>query len=138
MDSKKFAWIYLIEHGIAGHSPAFYGGYDLADKRLSTQIPRYNIYDLNCFELCKKLYLTEIKAYGIDWNKSIAPSSDMISRFNGTFAESTEEEYLTGVLVLNNGTKQHWTAEKLGVSNVFDMMAKVTEYSEKAKELGIS
>lgn len=134
MKSKQFAWIYLIEHGLAGHKPSYYGGFDVEDNRLKGKTKVYSLED-NTTELARKLYLTEIKAYGVNWDKTEAPRSNSVSRFNGTFAEESEEEYLEGVLVLNSGTKQTWVAEALEVKNVFDMMEQASEAEKKFKEI---
>jgi hypothetical protein len=130
MNSKQFAWLYLVSNGIAGARHAYYGGYDQVDKSL----PEIG-YDYGKLEEYKKIYLAQIKAHGVNWNKTQAPETDTHSIFNGTFADSGEEEHLEGVLVLNNGAKQNWIAEALEVKNVFDMMAVVHEAPEKFKQL---
>jgi hypothetical protein len=129
MNSKQFAWLYLVSNGMAGARHSYYGGYEQVDKSLPPLSWDKGL------EQYKKIYLAQIKAHGVNWTKTKAPETGTHSIFNGTFADSGEEEHLEGVLVLNNGTKQNWIAEALEVKNVFDMMAAVHEAPEKFKQL---
>lgn len=133
MNSKQFAWLYLIENGVAGHSHSYYGGYDLVDKRLASVLKSSNYGNL---EPAAEFYKKEIKTYGVNWNKTASPDTETVSEFNGTFAEDSRYiEKLTGTLVLNNGTKQSWIADALEVTNVFDMMAQVDNANNRFKEI---
>ena len=60
---------------------------------------------------------------------------ESFSRFEGTFADSSRVDMMVGELVLNNGSKQSWGAEKLEVQSVFQMMAMISESEAKFKEL---
>jgi len=132
MNSKQFAWLYLIENGIAAVEHSYYGGYELVDKRMTGIFKRF---DHNSEIEVKQIYLKEIKEIGVDWNKTSAPESDMVAQFAGTFSEADENEYLSGKLILNDGKKQTWVAEKLEVSNVFEMMASVHEATARYNNL---
>lgn len=130
MNSAQFAWLYLIQNGMAGVEPAYYGGYDIVDKRLTPEKKDYGDYGK-----FNSKYLHEIKTYGVNWAKTNSPRSDMVSQFEGTFCDSSEKEYLFGELVLNNGTKQSWCGESIEVTNVFDMMAEVHNAPDAFKEI---
>lgn len=136
MDAKQFAWVYLLENGIAGFERSYYGGLELIDKRLTPMV-KHTFLDMDDLDASKDFYLKEIKEYGINWDKTVAPISNMISEFVDSFSDAKETEYLKGTLVLANGAKQYWTAEKLEISNIFDMMASIDEFKEKAVKLGI-
>ncbi len=130
MDAKQFAWLYLIEHGKAGCSPSFYGGYEFDRNVRDT----YNAYDIAAYDKIRLTYLETAKRIGVNWTKTKAPKSETHSVFNGTFADAGESEYLDGMLVLNDGSKQHWIAEALEVTNVFEMMATASAAEAKFKE----
>lgn len=132
MNSKQFAWLYLIENGTAGVEHSYYGGYTLVDQRMDGIFKRF---DHRSYEAVKQIYLKELKEIGVDWDKTSAPESNMVSQFAGTFSEADENEYLSGTLILNNGEKQTWIAEAIEVSNVFDMMAAVSEGQSKFTEM---
>lgn len=131
MDAKQFAWLYLIENGNAGAEPSFYGGVDIIDKRL--QKAPYNDWmkGYESYEKRREFYLKELKTYGVDWVKSKSPESDNISQFTDTFHDPTYKEFLVGTLVLKNGTNQHWCAEAIEVTNVFEMMAQIDGAKER-------
>jgi hypothetical protein len=131
MDAKQFAWLYLVQHGQAGVKKEYYGGHKICDSGAkSIPCPEYGN-----FEPIKQVYLKQIKAYGVNWQRTAPPTSESIYIFNGTFADNSEEEALTGILTLSNGTTQTWTAEALEVSNVFEMMALAHEAEVKFKEI---
>ena len=129
MDSKQFAWLYLIENGHAGQTPSYYGGFDVTDARLKKKYKN----GISYAETVKlnEMYIKEIRKMGVDWSHTDAPRSALHSRFTDTFHDPEEKEYLEGTLVLKNGEKQSWSAEALGVTNVFDMMAAVSEAPAK-------
>ena len=131
MDSKQFAWLYLIEHGIAGCKHSYYGGYEIVDKRANL-IPEASEWDNTAI---KKFYLHELKHIGVNWDKLDSPKSDKIRKFNSTFADNSIKEILSGTIVLNNGSTQTWVADPLEVSNVFDMMATVSDCEARFKLL---
>lgn len=129
MDSKQFAWMYLIEHGTAGGKPSYYGGVEIKDKQAKTIKGDY----FKVHENIKKEYLKEIKRVGVDWQKTAAPVNDSLNMFTGTFSEPEKREYIWGELVLNNRTVQTWSVDALEVTNVFDMMAEVDEVKKRFK-----
>jgi len=118
MDSKKFAWLYLVEHGFAGVKHSYYGGF----KR-------------NWFITAKSEYLSLIKKIGVDWNKTDAPTSDLVSEFNGTFEDEGQKEIMKGTLILKDGQKIEWVADRIEIRNVFDIMANVENQIVKFQEV---
>lgn len=119
MDSKQFAWLYLVENGYEGVFPSYDGGWDPVDRS------RRKTYDYRELQKQTGAALKQIHDVGVDWKKTEAPASNMRSQFEGTFADSSQKEYLEGRLILRDGTAQQWCAEGLKVTNVFDMMATV-------------
>lgn len=135
MDAKQFAWLYLLEHGVAGRQHSYYGGWKILQSA-KKRFPNLKSNDLwKTPDPIAKLYLHEIKIYGVNWVKTRAPSNSSASIFNGTFADSGEKEILEGTLVLTNGSTQEWVADKLEVSNVFEMMAQVSNAEIKFVEI---
>jgi len=132
MNSKQFAWLYLIENGVAGCRPSYYGGHELSDKRMSSV---YRDFDCTSLEAIKQIYLKELKEIGVDWDKTDAPDSNMVSQFAGTFSEADKNEMLSGKIVLKNGETQTWIGDNIKVTNVFDMMASVSEGHIKFGEI---
>lgn len=130
MNSKQFAWLYLVEHGTAGIEPSYYGGYSIKDARLKNEGLPWG--DWKTFN---KRYLQEIKIYGVDWDKTKAPISTMVSEFEGTFHDSSEKEYLFGEITLNGGLIQSWCGEAIEVTNVFDMMATISNSKHNFEEI---
>lgn len=133
MDSKQFAWFYLIENGQAGLQPSYYGGYS-AVSSLKKEFAAMS-WDKQYSNPFKERFLANIKTYGVDWEKTSAPESTLVNRFQGTFCDSKQEEMIEGTLVLRNGQTQYWSGEKIEVSNVFEMMAEATEAAGRAAEL---
>ncbi len=131
MEAKKFAWIYLIEHGDAGRS--YYGGLNLKDQRVAHL--HSSSWRSDSASKIKEFYLDEIKKIGVNWNKTLEPRNNEISLFTDTFHDSERKEIIEGELVLNNGLTQSWFADKLEISNVFEMMAAVTEFQTKYNSL---
>lgn len=128
MNSSQFAWLYLVEHGQAGVEHSYYSGYRLKDERMKHLYGSWNNTQI------KNHYLKEIKDIGVNWNKTKAPISELKSEFEGTFNDSSEKEYLTGTIILNNGMKQSWIAENIEITNVFNMMAAIENSKSKFKE----
>lgn len=129
MDAKQFAWLYLIENGVAGRHQSYYGRYKLVGSA-ETLFPYLN-YSIPNPDPIKTKYLDDISRYGINWNKTAPPESNYLNEFNGTFADSTIKETLVGSLVLNDGSKQEWCADALEMTNVFSMMAAVSFAEER-------
>jgi len=135
MDAKQFAWLYLVEHGHAGVTHSYYGGWDLSQEA-TKRFPNVNKWSAPALHKIRDVYVADIKKFGVDWAKTSAPDSDLVSEFNGTFAEEQlRREILVGKLVLKDGSFQRWTADKLDVDNVFEMMASVSEAPKKFKKL---
>lgn len=133
MDAKQFAWAYLISLGQANVEPSYYGGTDVVDDEVVGKKDP-NAYTRYTYE---EAFLNKIKAVGVNWTKTQAPKSSMYSEFEGTFCDPSEKEYLTGTLILKDGSKQFWMADKL-VANVFDIMADIDSLKAKFKELGLA
>lgn len=131
MDAKQFAWAYLISLGQANVEPSYYGGTDVVDSEVVGKKSKGGYHF--SFE---EAFLDKIKAIGVDWTKTKAPKSSMYSEFEGTFCDPSEKEYLTGTLILKDGSEQFWMANKL-VVNVFDIMADIDSLKAKFKELGL-
>lgn len=129
MDSKQFAWLYVIEHGTPGRKR---GMEVLDDVLLDVKIDNPRAWNAS-LEICA-IYLDRIKRIGVNWDKTNAPTSDYYSEFNGTFNNPSDKEGLSGTLVLNDGTKQIWFAD-CEVTNVFDMMAEVEQVKDKFNSL---
>jgi len=122
MDAKQYAWLYLVENGYAGVSTSYYGGYDLTEEAYK-RFPDFNKYSAVGLDKVRDSYLRDIKKHGVDWKKTASPDSDMVSYFNGTFADPGKKETIRGTLVLKDGSKQTWVADKIDISNVFELMA---------------
>lgn len=140
MDAKQFAWLYLVENGYANCRPSYYGGWDEVDPDDDTPwYARKRAVSLSAygkdFDARQTNALKIVKEVGVDWNKTQAPRSDMVSQFTDTFHDPDEKEFLEGTLVLKNGKKQFWCGEALQVTNVFDMMAAVHEAPDRFKEV---
>ena len=119
MNSKQFAWIYMIDNGFAGVRPSFYGGYDPEEGILEKYDVGNTWYrDRDLREAMRR----EIKEKGVDWEKTEAPRSTFVSQFTDTFHDPEQKEYIRGTLVLKDGTKQNWISDPIEVTNVFDMM----------------
>lgn len=123
LDSKKFAWLYLVKNGVAGRKPEYYGGHRYTPEALKKYPKAKSWYGIEEQDIVQVGYSKDLKEIGVNWEKTSAPTSESRSQFNGTFADTTYEEYLEGELILLNGEKQIWCAEALEISNVFDMMA---------------
>lgn len=135
MDAKQYAWLYLVENGYAGVSHSYYGGYDLTTEA-QKRFPQTNKWASVDLQKIRDAYLADIKKFGVDWAKTTSPDSDKVSQFAGTFAEHSDtKETLVGTLVIKNGSKQQWVAEKIDISNVFEMMAAVSEAPKKFKKI---
>lgn len=126
MNSKQFAWLYLVTNGYAGQTPSFYGGSQLADDRAKKI--KCSSWDHSPI---RESYMKEISTIGVNWEKTDAPSNQSYNMFTDTFHSPESREFIEGELVLNNGLRQTWYTEALEVTNVFDMMAKVEEYTAK-------
>lgn len=130
MNSKQFAWAYLVKFGKANLEPSFYGGYDPVWKDAPFEPDPNWKWDKSYGNAFIKL----IKQYRVNWTRTQSPESESFRRFTDTFHDSEEEEFLVGTLVLTNGTKLYYSG-KVEVSNVFDMMAKTEELVEFYKEV---
>jgi hypothetical protein len=133
MDAKQFAWLYLIEHGYAGMREGTYGR-NLVCPRVKAKFPN-DWMGWDFYKEAEQFYLEEIRTIGVDWDKTVAPRSDLVSVFNGTFCDAGEKETLVGTLVLKNGDEQMWVADAIEVTNVFEMMAFVDQAKDRFKKL---
>lgn len=124
MDAKQFAWVYLIENGLAAVEPSYYGGHEFVDD-VSSVVKNPRNYSSIDTKAIRDLYLQNIKHFGVDWDKTYAPLGTLYRLFEGTFCESSELEYLTGTLVLKNGSEQFWCSEAIDVQNVFEILARI-------------
>lgn len=135
MDAKQFAWIYIIENGIAGVKRSYYGGYDyLVD---TTKYERANLcaWDGNMITAIRNDSLVHLQTVGVNWDKTRAPESSSYSAFTDTFHNPETRETLVGTLVLNDGTKQDWSADAIEITNVFEMMARVSEGEQNFEKI---
>lgn len=136
MNSKQFAWLYVVENGIAGKKPSFYGGYKY-DEETRVRFPNVDknswIYPPDT--TVHDTFIKDLKTIGVDWEKTKPPTSSFVSEFNGTFNEASTKEYLEGIIILKDGSKQNWIADKLEVSNAFDMMEQVSEAGLKYEKI---
>lgn len=133
MNAKQFAWLYLVEQGMAGRTPSFYGGYEVdSDSRDRCGVKVSDTYFWSDGpDPLRSQFFKEIREHGVDWNKTRAPHSKTHSQFTDTFHDPIYKEYLEGTLVLNNGIKQPWCGQALEVTNVFDMMAAAHSAEER-------
>lgn len=134
MNAKQFAWLYLVENGMACREPSYYGGFDFSHA-VRKRFPDAKKYDYRGEDEVKKAYLTDIKKFGVNWYKTDAPLSKSFSIFTDTFHDPDDEEFLIGVLVLNDKSEQEWCAEAIQVTNVFEMMAEVAKAKDKFENI---
>jgi len=136
MNAKQFAWWYLIENGVAGREPSFYGGWDLLP---GVAVKFSRVKDASFPEkddIVRKTYLKDIIKIGVDWNKTESPESDLVQSFAGTMADACDyRESIKGTLVLKNESKQQWCSETIQVTSVFEMMTMVPHIQEKFAKL---
>ena len=142
MNAKQFAWTYLINNGRAGVRPSYYGGVKLTDSGERVFIDTDDVhnswlYDKDISKI-RDHHISEIHKIGVDWNKTVAPESDKLSSFNGTFAPSSMDEYLMGTLILSDGSTQEWYSDPVPMTNVFEALGMKDEYEEKFNKLFIS
>jgi hypothetical protein len=135
MNAKQFAWIYLIENGKAGCEPSYYGGWNILDDFDDMKYKKLSPWDGSLFKAIREDSLAALRKIGVDWDKTKSPTSSLYSEFNGTFADSSSCEYLKGTLVLLDGSEQHWIAESIEVSNVFEMMEQVSQGADKFEKI---
>ena len=103
-ESLKFVWAYMLQEGkITTGKWNYYS----SDWENST----YNA-DWRTIEPKMNKLRADVKSIGIDWSKTLPPSSSQESCFNGTFSDSSSVEALLGVLVLKDGAEY-----TVGVSN---------------------
>lgn len=124
MNSTQFAWAYLLKNGVVGVTYGYYGGYELIGDRNSCCVEHEKIQKL------KNSAIAKIREFGVDWKKTRPPESDWRNEFDGTFNDPKSVEFISGVLVLKNGESQKWIADRIEVTEVFDLMAD----AENAKE----
>jgi hypothetical protein len=129
MNAKQYAWIYMIDCGRANKNPSYYGGWSTIDENAPggekpKQFPNSRVLDWD------DAYAEQIRRIGVDWEATQSPTGRSFAEFQGTFCDPGSKEYLTGTLVLKDGTKQKWVAETL-VTNAFDMMANIGTLQEK-------
>lgn len=133
MESKQFAWVYLIENGVGGLDKSYYGGYEFFDEELEKEFGRVWI-DAEIYNKIRQKYFDKFRSVGVDWKKTKAPESTFVSEFAGTFCDPSSVEYLVGDLVLLDGTTQHWMGRDVPVTNVFDLMASIDKQKELFKK----
>lgn len=132
MDSKQFAWFYLIKNGQANQRPAYYGGYETIDESIGVDVSntKYGLFCQKHDDTCIAL----IRKHGIDWDRTQAPDSELVHRFAGTFCDSEMVEYMVGDLVLKNGQKITYYGES-PTGNVFSMFENIESTILEAKEM---
>lgn len=127
MESKQFAWLYLVEYGWPNASSSYYGGFQLSNDK--------GCCDYSALTREKKNVLANIKQVGVNWERTNAPDTESTDYFQGTFCDSGTKEVLYGIMTLNNGIDVPWYGDAIDVKNVFDMMAEADTYKEKFKEI---
>ena len=109
--------------------PSYHGGYDPVGEPPVDNFDYKDQWRANRHNS----FVAKLHEVGVDWEKTIAPESDFYFEFTDTYHDSKKTEYLKGTLVLKDGTEQFWIAEQIEVTNVFGMMAMVSEAPEKFK-----
>lgn len=127
MNAKQYAWIYMIDCGRANKRPSFYGGWGTIDDNAPGGQAIINYGNVKEWD---SSFIEQIRKIGVDWEATQSPHGESFSEFQGTFCDPGSKEYLTGTLVLKDGTKQKWVAETL-VTNAFTMMANIGTLQEK-------
>lgn len=99
MDIKQILWGFVLQNGYHTTGKySYYGGdYDHFDANLAYT---YN----GEKEIYHTKLLTRIKKVGINWIKTTEPIGESVARFEGTFNESSESEWLIGDLYLLDGS----------------------------------
>jgi hypothetical protein len=137
MNAKQFAWFYLVKNGMGGQKPSYYGGYEIIrDVMDSGKFTKEEInkarWDYDYKEnLITKTLKDDLLNIGVDWARTKEPETGTHSEFTDTFHDPRELEYLEGTIYLRNGEKQFWCADKLEVTNVFEMMAMADQIKEE-------
>ena len=135
MNAKQFAWLYLVENGVAGCKHNYYGGWDFMPGVIQRYRPRKGRYSsIDQVDLKAKM-LAEAREVGVDWKRTADVQSDSVSEFTDTFHDPSTREILCGTLVLLDGTQQSWVADAVEVTNVFEMMAQVHAASERFEKV---
>lgn len=122
MNSKQFAWAYLVKNGFANMRHSKWGGFDIIDPELPGKI-KEQTYALTMYSW-NPISISAIKEIGVDWEKTKAPEIEDHSMFAGTFCDPSQRQLLEGTLVLKDGTNQKWIAETL-TTDVFEVMANI-------------
>jgi hypothetical protein len=135
MDAKQFAWMYMIENGVAGHEHGFYGGWDILPDVLEQYKFKKDKYNRVGIEEVARVFREEILDVGVDWHRTADVQSETTHQFTDTFHDPETREILTGELVLLDGTVQHWMSDPIEVANVFEMMAQVSGAAAKFQEI---
>jgi hypothetical protein len=133
MNAKQYAWIYMIDAGCANKQPSYYGGWVPTDGEAPGGKPRKEFPNSKVLDWDES-YAEQIRKIGVNWEATQSPHGRSFSEFQGTFCDPGSKEYLTGTLVLNDGTKQKWIADTL-VTNALDMMANIDKLQSKFKDL---
>jgi hypothetical protein len=135
MDAKQFAWMYMIENGVAGHKHGYYGSWDIQPYILEQyQFPK-DKYNWVGTEEVARVFREEILKKGVDWHRTADVQSDTTHQFTDAFHDPETREILTGDLVLLDGTVQHWASDPIQVTTVFDMMTQVSDAAAKFQEI---
>lgn len=136
MEAEQFAWLYLIQHGHGGQKASGWGGFDF-ENSVSEKYPRDHKRDgvFGYEKYVTDILRAEIKRIGVDWKKTAEPETDYLMQFEGTDADSTRRNFITGVLILKDGSKQRWSANSIEITGVFKMMAAVSKSAVDFKEV---
>lgn len=93
-DYKKIVWAYMLENGRETTGEWSYYGSDWES------IPGRNWTVDYHAQLLQK-----VRSVGVDWDKTVEPSSSVESCFDGSFVPSSRAETLLGTLILNDGSE---------------------------------
>lgn len=105
MNAQELSWGYLIREGCVYKDFSYWSGtYDDMPKKTN-----------DC--------LKDIKANGINWEKSGEPSDGYRSEFTDTFHDPMNVATLEGTLVTNSGKKYKWGCLFKEPRNVFEIIA---------------
>jgi hypothetical protein len=119
MNAKQFAWMYLLKFGQYNVKPSYYGGYEVHNGGRMSPSPTYDQ-----MVISKKVAIGDLREFGVDWERTKAPSSDYYYEFQGTFCDASQTEYLSGTIFLKDGSEQFWCGEP-PIDNVFAMMENI-------------
>lgn len=128
MKAKQYAWVHLLTNGKMNHRPSYYGGWEHIDRSKAGWSQK----KVNSEQ---ESFMSDLRQYGVNWDKTDNVQSEMYSGFEGTFCDPSSNTYLEGWMTLKNGRKEFWCAPNIDASDIFSQMAMLSEYDQKCKEI---